>query len=135
MAFDFGPWTWRGEASGSVIFTRMPEWYATPFAQRGMSLSARAIQKRFSSLRNRTGSVRVPAILVRDEDVLPLAHLALPHVPRGQELHELESVGSADLDVALDGHIPQSDVLEEMPVLRDGIRVVAREGRVVVDRV
>src|SRR3989475_3434856 len=81
------------------------------------------------------GIVQDAAVLVRDEDVLPLADLALRHVPRGEELHERESVGSADLDVAFDRHVPQGDVFEQMPIFLHGIVVIAREEGVVVHSV
>src|SRR5712691_564845 len=42
------------------------------------------------------GIVQDAAVLVRNEDVLPLADLALRHVPRGEELHERESVGRSE---------------------------------------
>src|SRR5207237_9820498 len=50
--------------------------------------------------------VQDAAVLVRDQDVLALADPALRHVPRGDELHERESVGSSALDVAFDRDVP-----------------------------
>ena len=59
-SFDLGPCTWSGPTSGSVISTSRPELFATPFAQRRMSLSASESQKRFSSSRSSAGSLRIP---------------------------------------------------------------------------
>src|SRR3989441_69661 len=76
--------------------------------------------------------VQDAAVGIRDEDVFPLADLTLPQVPRREELHERKSVGSADLDVAFDGDVPESDVSEQMPVFLHRVVVVTRKEGVVV---
>ena len=64
-----------------------------------------------------------------------MADAALLHVPRREELHEIEPVGASDFHVPFDSHVPEGDVFQEMPILRHRIVVVARQERVVVDRV
>ena len=48
---------------------------------------------------------------------------------------EREGVGPGDLDLALDRHVPQRDVLEQMPVFLLDVREADREQHVVVDGV
>ena len=71
----------------------------------------------------------------RDEDVLALAHGALVQVPGDHHVGERESVGPADLDLALDADVPERDAVQEVPVLGDGIAVVPGMVEVVVDAV
>src|SRR5207247_774207 len=58
---------------------------------------------------------------------------ALLHVPRRQELHELESIRAVDLDLPLHPDVPQGDVVDEMPVLIDRVRVESGHEHVVVE--
>ena len=59
-SFDFGPCTCTGPTSISLIVTSCPDLKATPRAHSSTSLSASESQKRFSSRRNRTGSLMIP---------------------------------------------------------------------------
>src|SRR2546422_2531871 len=74
-----------------------------------------------------------PAIGCRQKHVLALADRTLLHVPRRQELHELESIGAVDLDLSLDADVPQGHVVHEMPVLLHGIRIETGHQHVVVE--
>src|SRR5256712_12780974 len=72
------------------------------------------------------------ALLVRQDDVLRLAHLARAEVAGRQVLHELVPVGPADLHLSFASHVPDGHVIHEMPVFLDGIREVAWNVHLVV---
>src|SRR3989454_3425674 len=63
-----------------------------------------------------------PTLLVRQDDVLRLAHLARAEVAGRQVLHELVPVGAADLDLSFASYVPDGHVIHEVPVFLDGIR-------------
>src|ERR1041384_5932218 len=75
------------------------------------------------------------AVVRRDDDVLPLAHRAAREIARGEQIGELERVRSGDLDLALHPHVPEGDVIDEVPVLLLQVREADRKEGVVVDGV
>ncbi|MDF2977497.1 MAG: hypothetical protein K0S40_2225 [Actinomycetospora sp.] len=76
-----------------------------------------------------------PAVGRGDEHVLALPDRALREVARDEHVGERERVRAGDLDLALDTDVPEGHVLEQRPVLGDGVAVVARVIGVVVDAV
>src|SRR2546422_1116334 len=72
------------------------------------------------------------ALLVRQDDVLRLAHLARAEVAGRQVLHELVPVGPADLHLSFASHVPDGHVIHEVPVFLDGIREIAWDVHLVV---
>src|SRR2546426_5695284 len=72
------------------------------------------------------------ALLVRQDDVLRLAHLARAEVAGRQVLHELVPVGPADLHLSFASHVPDGHVIHEVPVFLDGIREIAWNVHLVV---
>src|SRR3989454_1646071 len=72
------------------------------------------------------------ALLVRQDDVLRLAHLARAEVAGRQVLHELVPVGAADLHLSFASHVPDGHVIHEVPVFLDGIREIAWDVHLVV---
>ena len=73
-----------------------------------------------------------PAVGGAEHDVLALPDLARRQVARGQELRESGGVRTRDLDLSLHGDVPESHVLQQVPVLRDVVVVQRRDQHVVV---
>src|ERR671918_1144939 len=76
--------------------------------------------------------VQDPPVRRGDQHVLALPDLTRRQVSARQELGEPGAVRAGHLDVALDRHVPQCHVFEEVPVLLLEVAVVCREQRVVV---
>jgi hypothetical protein len=64
-----------------------------------------------------------------------LLHLALVKIPRHQHVGKRERVRSRDFNLAFDPDVPQRHSFEKLPVLCDGIAIVARVVHVVVHAV
>src|SRR5688572_14043660 len=73
--------------------------------------------------------------IVGEQHVAAFAHAAFRQIPRREQFRELQAVAARDLDVALDGHVPQRHVGEQAPVLRLERRIADRQQHVVVDGV
>ena len=67
------------------------------------------------------------AILGSDQHILPLAYLALVQIPRSQEIGEGKCVGARDLDLTFHAHIPDRDIIEELPVFT--LQIVVSDGQ------
>jgi hypothetical protein len=76
-----------------------------------------------------------PAIGRGEQHVLALADCALRQVAGREQLGEAEAVAAADLELALDRHVPQRHVVQKVPVLGFEVVEVDREEHVVVDGV
>ena len=70
-----------------------------------------------------------------DRDVLALANRAPAEVARGEHVGEREGVTAGDLDLSLDGDVPERHVVDEVPVLCFEVVEADGEEHVVVDRV
>ena len=66
-----------------------------------------------------------PAILGRDQRIPARSHPAAAEIPWGQQLCEAQRIRPRDLDLALHADVPERDVLEQVPILRHGIVIVA----------
>jgi len=67
-----------------------------------------------------------------DRRVLALSGRAFGEVAAGQRVGQREAIGPADLHHPLDSDIPQGDVVDQRPVLRDQVVVVGGQVHVVV---
>ena len=134
-SFDFGPCTWSGPTSGSVISTSRPEFCATPLRpEQDVAVGEREPEAVLLEPEQH-GVVEDPALGRGDEHVLALADLALRQVARDEHVRERERVRAGDLDLALDADVPERYAVQELPVLLHGIAVVAGVVHVVVEAV
>ena len=76
-----------------------------------------------------------PAVVRGNDDVLALADGAPGEITRRQHIGERERVGAGDFDLALDRHVPQGDVVQEVPVFLLEAGKADRKEHVVVNRV
>jgi hypothetical protein len=81
------------------------------------------------------GIVDDAAVLGGDQHVFALPHAALAQVARRQQAGKTEGVRAGDFGVPLHGHVPQSHLVQQVPVLIDRIVIVAGQEHVVVNGV
>ena len=79
------------------------------------------------------GVVHDAAVRGGDEYVLALLHRARREVSARQQVRERARVRPGDLDDTLDAHVPERHVVDERPVLIDGIAVRVRVVHVLID--
>ena len=75
----------------------------------------------------------MPPSARREQHVLALPHVARRQVAAREQVRERERIGPGDLHASFDAHVPHRHVVEECPVLRDGVVVQGREQHVVVE--
>ncbi len=62
-----------------------------------------------------------------------MAHFALAQVARGEMIGKGKRIRAGDLHRLLDAHVPQSDILDQAPILKLIILEALRDEHVVVD--
>ena len=80
------------------------------------------------------GVIDDAAILIRDQHIFALPHLAAGQVPAAQELGEFRRVRAGDLDLPFHRHIAQDGLVHEVPEILHRIAEIPRDIHVVIDR-
>ena len=78
--------------------------------------------------------VQQHTVMVAQRNILALPHHALAQVTRAEDLRQLAGIRTFEFHLALNGHIPHRDAIDDPPVFFFRLAIAGRHQHVVVGR-